>query len=306
VEPAGKGRSTPHKNDVSEIKPQQDATLASPALPALVSPVERVIVPTKRRVRVRDLIREAPVIRVLAGRDFKVKYKQSSLGPLWLVFQPLALLAGFFVAFRGLANVSTEGVPYASFALVGLSAWAFFQASLTIGTASVITNSAFVRFTPCPRPAFPVASIIASLPSFAVTAAGAIVVAAASGVLSPRVVLLPLGLVWLVALTAGIVGIVSALAVRYRDIISALPFLLQVGIFLAPVGYSIAQLSPPTRAIVELNPLTGVIEAWRWMMLAGYEVSATPIVISLVETVLLVFAGWWVFSRLETTMADDI
>jgi lipopolysaccharide transport system permease protein len=288
------------------IDVQQDATARPYQDRPLEAPIERVIVPTKRRLKLHDLVREGPVIRVLAARDFKVKYKQSMLGPLWLVFQPLALLAGFLVAFQGLADVQTSGIPYVTFALVGLSAWAFFQASMTIGAASLITNMAFVRYTPCPRPAFPVAAIIASLPSFAVTAAGALVAAAATGVLSPRVLLLPLGLAWLVALTVGVIAIVSALAVRYRDIISALPFLLQVGLFLAPVGYSLAELSSAVRVIVDLNPLTGVIEAWRWMMLDGYEASFEPLGVSLVATALLLVAGWWVFTRIETTMADEI
>jgi lipopolysaccharide transport system permease protein len=288
------------------IDVQEDAAARPYQDRPLEAPIERVIVPTKRRLKLHDLVREGPVIRVLAARDFKVKYKQSMLGPLWLVFQPLALLAGFLVAFQGLADVQTSGIPYVTFALVGLSAWAFFQASMTIGAASLITNMAFVRYTPCPRPAFPVAAIIASLPSFAVTAAGALVAAAATGVLSPRVLLLPLGLAWLVALTVGVIAIVSALAVRYRDIISALPFLLQVGLFLAPVGYSLAELSSAVRVIVDLNPLTGVIEAWRWMMLDGYEASFEPLGVSLVATALLLVAGWWVFTRIETTMADEI
>src|SRR3954463_4240649 len=101
-------------------------------------PAERLIVPTKRRIRARDLLKDASVIRVLASRDFKVKYKQSLLGPLWLVFQPLALLAGFLVAFRGLASVGTSGIPYTVFVLPGLAAWAFFQASMTIGSGSVL------------------------------------------------------------------------------------------------------------------------------------------------------------------------
>jgi lipopolysaccharide transport system permease protein len=268
--------------------------------------VERLIAPAKRRLKLRDVPREAPVIRVLAARDFKVKYKQSMLGPLWLVFQPLALLAAFLVAFRGLADVQTSGIPYAVFALVGLSAWAFFQASMTIGAASVITNIAYVRFTPCPRPAFPLAAVIASLPSFAVTATGAVLAAAATGHLSPRVVLLPLGLAWLMLLTIGVVAIAASLAVRYRDIISALPFLLQVGLFLAPVGYSLAELSPTVRVIVDLNPLTGVIEALRWMMLSGYHPAFEPIGVSLVGTLALAVGGWLIFSRLETTMADEI
>jgi lipopolysaccharide transport system permease protein len=228
------------------------------------------------------------------------------LGPLWLVFQPLMLLVAFLVAFRGLADVASSGVPYVVFALVGLTVWAFFQAAMTIGVASLITNMNYVRFTPCPRPAFPLAAIIASLPAFAVTAVLAIASAAVTGNLSPRVLLLPLALVWLILLTAGVVAIASALAVRYRDIISALPFFLQVGLFFAPVGYSLAELSTTVRTLVDLNPLTGVIEASRWMMLAGYESTFEPIATSLAGTALLAVVGWLVFSRLETTMADEI
>jgi lipopolysaccharide transport system permease protein len=277
-----------------------------PDLATLESPVERVIVPAKRRLKLRELLREGPVIRVLAARDFKVKYKQSVLGPLWLVFQPVMLLVAFLVAFRGLADVASSGVPYVVFALAGLTVWAFFQASMTIGVASLITNMNYVRYTPCPRAAFPLAAIIASLPAYAVTAAGALFAAAVTGFLSPRVLLLPLGLMWLSLLTAGVVAIGAALAVRYRDIISALPFLLQVGLFFAPVGYSLAELSTTVRALVYLNPLTGVIEATRWMMLEGYEASFEPIGTSLVGTALLGVVGWWLFSRLETTMADEI
>ena len=285
--------------DVQQASRPQD-------LSRLESPVERVIVPAKRRLKVSELLREAPVVRVLAARDFKVKYKQSMLGPLWLVFQPLALLVAFLVAFKGLGNVQTSGQPYVVFTLVGLSAWAFFQASMTIGTASLITNASFIRYTPCPRPAFPLASTIASLPSFGVTAAGALAATIIAGDLSPRVVLLPIGLLWLFVLTLGVVALASSLAVRYRDIISALPFLLQVGIFLTPIGYSLPGLSDTVRMIVQLNPLTGLIESLRWMMLSGYIPSPGSIAMSLAATTILAVAGWLVFSRLETTMADEI
>jgi len=269
-------------------------------------PALRVIVPAKRRLRLRDLPRHASVIRVIAARDFKVKYKQSLLGPLWLVFQPLALLLAFLVAFRGLGNVASSGIPYAVFALVGLCAWAFFQAAMTIGTASLVSNINFVRYTPCPRTAFPLAAIIASLPSFAITAVAAIIAAAATGQLSLRVLLLPLGLAWLLLLTAGVVGVLSVVCVRYRDVNSALPFLLQLGTFLAPVGYSLAELSTPLRYVVEANPLTGVIEGLRWMMLSGYSPIAEPIVFSLAATVVVAAAGWLLFTRRETTVADEI
>src|SRR5215207_9454652 len=193
-----------------DIELSTQAATQAPAFPPLELAEVRRIRPTKRRVKLADFYRDAPVIQVLAARDFKVKYKQSLLGPLWLVFQPLALLAAFLVAFRGLADVESSGTPYVVFALVGLTAWAFFQASMTIGTASLISNLQLVRFTPCPRLAFPVAALIASLPALGVTGLGALVVTAVTGHLSWRVVLFPVGVAWLFLLTAGVVAFSSA------------------------------------------------------------------------------------------------
>ena len=287
----------------TEIRQTQPA--AAPAIRELELPVVRVVKPVKRRLKLIDIWRAAEVIRVVAARDFKVKYKQSILGPLWLVFQPIALLAAFFVAFRNLANVQ-PGIPYSVFALTGLSIWAFFQASMTIGSASFITNIMLVRFTPCPRFAFPIAGVIASLPAWAVTTAAAVVTAAATATLSPRVLLIPLGLAWAFLLTMGFVALSASFSVRYRDILAALPFLLQVGLFLAPVAYPVQALGPTVRQLVELNPLTGLIEAWRWMIVAGYDVQPRVIGYSLLTTCLVVVAGWRTFTRLETTMADEI
>jgi homopolymeric O-antigen transport system permease protein len=289
-----------------QARASASAQMLDAAFPALEDPTERVIVPARRRLKLRHLRRDWAVIRVLAARDFKLKYQQSVLGPIWLIVQPLALLAAFLVAFRGLGNVQVNNEPYVVFTLAGLSAWSFFQASMTIGTASVITNFQYVRFTPCPRTAFPLAATLASLPSFGVVALAAVVGSAATGHLTARVLLLPLALVWLLLLTAAVIGITSSLAVRYRDVISALPLVLQVGVFLAPVGYSLASLSPTIRHLVELNPLTGVIETLRWIILGGYDPLLAPILIAAVLTVVLAIAGWRIFTRLETTMADEI
>jgi ABC-type polysaccharide/polyol phosphate export permease len=281
------------------------ATVAARDAPPLESAAIRTIVPAKRRIRLGDLHRDLPVISVLAGRDFKVKYKQSLLGPLWLVFQPFALFAGFLIAFRSRTAIG-DGIPYIVFALAGLTVWSFFQAAMTIGTSSLITNFQLVRFTPCPRLAFPIAGIIASLPSLVVPAIGAIIAAAVAGVLSPRVLLLPLALAWLFLLTVGIVALGCSLAVRFRDIISVLPFVLSLGLFLAPVAYPLAGLSTLVRDLLELNPLTGILELTRWMMLAPYQPSLRAIGIAAVVTVALVTLGLRVFARLETTMADEI
>ena len=291
---------------MSHVGLEQAATAATSPLGELEAPIERAIEPRKRRLRVRDLVREAPVIRVLAARDFKVKYKQSLLGPIWLIFQPLALLGAFFVAFRNLAGVETSGVPYLVFALVGVTVWAFFQAAMTIGTASLITNYHLVRLTPCPRPAFPLASLIASLPALAVGGVCALAAAAISGTLSPRVVLLPIAIAWLCLFTAGLVAISSALTVRFRDVMNGLPFLMQIGVFISPVGYPTSALGPTVARLVELNPLTGIIETWRWVMLDTAAPGLFPFVVAIVGTALVSVFGWRLFARLEVTMADDI
>jgi lipopolysaccharide transport system permease protein len=292
---------------MTELRGNPNAPVSLPnALVGLIDPVERVIAPAKRRIRPSDLVRYWPITRVIAARDFKVKYKQSLLGPLWLVFQPLALLLAFLVAFRGLGNVASAGVPYAVFALIGLSAWSYVQASLTIGTASLISNMPFVKYTPCPRTAFPSASMLASLPSFGITALAGIIGAAATGHLSPRVLLLPLGLAWLLVLTAGMIGVLSSLAVRFRDVNSALPFLLQLGTFIAPVGYPLSGLSPKLRTVIEINPITGIIETLRWMVLSGYRPAALSIVISAGLTAFLAVVGWRMFATREATVADEI
>ncbi len=271
----------------------------------LESSLVRTVVPAKRRIRISELHRDLPVISVLAARDFKVKYKQSLLGPLWLVLQPLLLFAGFLIAFRGRSAVG-DGIPYVVFALWGLTVWSFFQAAMTIGTASLITNYQLVRFTPCPRLAFPIAGMIASLPNLAVPAIGALVATAVTGTLSVRVLLLPLVFVWLFVFTAGVVALGSSIAVRFRDILSMLPFVLSAGLFLAPIGYSLAGLSHWLRGLIDLNPLTGILEACRWAAIRPYHPSWLAIGIALVLTVIATTAGWRVFAGLETTMADEI
>lgn len=283
----------------------QAATTAAHDALLLESTATRRVVPTKRRIRLAELHRDLPVVRVLASRDFKVKYKQSVLGPLWLLFQPLALFAGFLIAFRARGSL-IHGIPYVDFALSGLMVWSFFQAAMTIGGASMITNFNLIRFTPCPRLAFPIAAMVASVPSLAVPATGALAAAAVTGELSVRVVLLPIGFAWLFLLTVGIVILACSLAVRFRDIISVLPFALSLGLFLAPVGYPLVGLSHWLRVLIDINPLTGVLEACRWMVLAQYPPSELAIALSLLTTALAITVGWRVFTRLETTMADEI
>lgn len=273
----------------------------------LIHPLPEVrIEPARSRLRVRDVGRSAPVIRVLAIRDLKARYKQSLLGPLWIAFQPLALLAAFVVGFRGVTRVGTGPIPYAVFALAGVTMWAYFQAAMVAGTASIISNGALVMKTACPRYAFPIASLLSCLPSFVVPFVASVVAALIAGRASWRFILLPLPALWLFFVTAGVVAISSSVTVRFRDIISVLPFLLQVGAFVVPVGYPVSTLSPTLRTIVSFNPLTGAIEAWRWVVLRTVHVYMPSVYLSLAIGAVLIVSGWRIFARAEVRMADVI
>jgi lipopolysaccharide transport system permease protein len=271
----------------------------------MVLPVERVIRPTARRLRIADLWQHSPVLRVLAVRDFKVKFKQSLIGPLWLVIQPTALLAAFVVGFSNVVDVHA-GVPYALFVLVALSAWIFFSISFNMGAAAFITNNVLVRRTPCPRVTLPLAGLLTNLPALAIPSAAALVVSAANDELSLRALLLPVAFAWLLVVTGSAVLLFAGVAARYRDVVPAVPFVLQIGIFAAPIGYSLDQLSGTVSTLISLNPLTGIIETLRWMMLDSYGLPADAVLIGLASTAVIAAVAWQLFGRLEVAIADFV
>jgi lipopolysaccharide transport system permease protein len=274
----------------------------SAAVPS-VSTTNRV--PVKTRVRPADLLGYVPVVRVIATRDLKTRYKQAALGPAWVVFQPLALLAAFTIGFRHVAHVNTGGVPYILFALTGLVVWTYFQAVTMMAAGSIVNNHALVRWTSCPRLALPLATLVSNLPSFLVPAVAAAVVAAALGYLWVGWLLVPLMCLWLALLVGAGAILLAAITVRARDVLNVVPFMLQVTIFLAPVAYSTAHLSPALRALISLNPLTGLLDGWRWTLL-GMRPSVGAMAVSLGLTAAGVVVAWTLFVRLEVAMADEI
>jgi ABC-type polysaccharide/polyol phosphate export permease len=252
-----------------------------------------------------DLLTYGPLIRALASRDLKARYKQSALGPAWVVFQPLALLAAFTIGFKGVAHVHTEGVPYVLFALAGLAVWTYFQAVTMVATGSIVNNYPLVRWTACPRLALPLATLVSNLPSLVIPGLAAVIVAGAAGYLWVGSLLLPFMCLWLLALVGVTAILLSAITVRARDVLSVVPFMLQVTLFLAPVAYPTTSLSPALRALISINPLTGLLEAWRWSLL-GVPPSSTAVVISLALTAIGIVLAWRLFARLEVRMADEI
>jgi lipopolysaccharide transport system permease protein len=274
--------------------------------PPLASDERRVVLPVKRRVRIGDLWRSRFVALVLASRDLKVKYKQSLIGPPWLVLQPLGILAGLIVAFHGVANVDTGGIPYTAFALTGLTVWTAVQTTLLNGVNAFVMNAQLIRRVATPRIAFITSTVLSNLIAPAVILLGAIVVMLLTGTpISPRAVLLPLIAVWIILMTFGLLAVFASASVRFRDVSTLLPFWSQAGLFLTPVGFSLATAPGRTHDVLVFNPLTGLIEITRWSLL-GTPTEVAPLIVSAVFTVFILWFGWRTFTRLETTFADFV
>jgi ABC-type polysaccharide/polyol phosphate export permease len=261
--------------------------------------------PVKRRVRVSELWRSLDVALVVAGRDLKVKYKQSVLGPAWLILQPVGVLIGLILVFNGVTNVDTGGVPYTLFALTSLAAWTFIQLCVTGGTTVFIMNSGLVRRVAFPRSALCSAIVLANLVPAGIILAAALIGLAIDGKLPLQALLMPAFAAWFLVIAAGIVFLMSALTVRYRDLVALVPFWLQVGLFLTPVGYPLAGAPSNLEKVLALNPLSGVFELWRWCLL-GTDVATVPAITAVIGTFLLAIGGWRVFTRMEITFADYI
>lgn len=268
-------------------------------------PAMRVIDPAATRVRLGDVRGMWPVIWALAVRDFMSRYKQSVLGPLWILLRPLALVTAFTVIFDGVADVDSGGVPYPLFAVVGVAVWTFFQACLVSGVRVFLANKDLVKRVPCPRLAMPLASLVAAVPELVVVLVLALVGAVVLASLQTPLLALPLLVLWLAAFALALLLIVAPANVKYRDVGSAVPFALQGGLFLSPVGYPTSEVPDAVLPFFIANPLTGLIEAFRWSFL-GTDPYMPAVVVAGVWTIALLAVGWRVFVRTERTLADVI
>jgi lipopolysaccharide transport system permease protein len=262
-------------------------------------------VPVKRRVRLRDIWTSLPVGWMLGRRDAKIKYKQSALGPLWLVLQPLGMLLAVSVAFSSVTTIPTGGVPYIVFALVGLAVWTFVQMTITVAPQVMPSNWQLIRRSPAPRIAFITGALVAVLPPLSVVLVAAIGGAAISGYIGIEALAMPLLIVWLVVLMWGVTLLITSIGARFRDAVAVAPVLVQAGLFVTPFAYPLSTVPSTLATILAFNPASGVIEAWRWSLL-GMSPDMFAVGVGLGETVIFALLGWYVFGRMETRFSDYV
>lgn len=281
--------------------------MAATALEPVSPPAEPTVIrPTKHRIKFSDLWTTRGVAKMLGLRDVKVKYKQAALGPLWLVIAPLGMLAAVSIAFSGVTDVNTSGIPYVVFALTGLCVWTYIQLSLTIGTQALIGNATLVRRSPLPRLAFLTGSMIGNLPPFLSLLGFTVAGTLAFHHLPIQALLLPFAIAWLFLFTLATMLLLASLSVRFRDMISAMPLIIQAGIFVSPVAYSLQGAPSNIHTFLIINPVSGLIEAWRWTLLGLPDPNVPSMIVAAIWTVVLLVVGWRVFGRMEVEFADYV
>ncbi len=254
-----------------------------------------------------DLWRYRELLGFLAWRDIKVRYKQTVLGVLWALIQPAVTLVVFTFIFGKLAGMPAGSVPYPLLVLCGLLPWQLFSAAFSNASGSLVANTHLISKVYFPRLIVPLSSVAVALIDFAV-----VLVLLATLCLwwqfvpDWRIMFLPLFIVLTLVIAIGTGLWLTALTVKYRDFRFVVPFLLQVGLFLSPVGFSSTNL-PNWRFIYSLNPMVGAIDGFRWCLLRG-EPTLNPanLAISVGMALLLLASGLWYFRRTERTFADII
>lgn len=257
----------------------------------------------------RDLWRYRELLFFLAWRDVKVRYKQTLIGFVWVVLRPLLTMAVLTLVFSRIAGLGMDTtVPYALLVFAGLLPWQFFAAAFADSGNSLVGSAQMISKVYFPRIIVPLSSVLASVVDFLVTLLLLIPLMAWFGHWPGwQVLLLPvfLGVGLLVTMGAGI-GL-AALNVNYRDVRYAIPFVVQFGLYLSPVGFSASEVPETWRWLYDLNPMVGVIEGFRWSLLGGdYAASASALGNSLVLGSAMLLLSIRYFRRTERTFADVI
>ncbi len=256
----------------------------------------------------KDLWRYRELFYFLAWRDLLVRYKQTVIGIAWAVLRPLLTMLALTVVFGKLAQMPSGGVPYAILVFAALLPWQFFASSFSESGNSLISNANMISKVYFPRITIPASSMIVSFVDFLISLVLLALLMMWYGFIpGMRILLLPLFMLLAVAASLGGGLWVAALNVKYRDFRYIIPFVVQFGLYLSPVGFSSDVVPENWRMIYSLNPMVGVIDGFRWAVLGGDTLLYLPgFVLSIVIVLLILISGIIYFRKTEKIFADII
>jgi lipopolysaccharide transport system permease protein len=272
---------------------------------------ELVIKPTKKlSINLKEMLAYHELFFYFAWRDVKVRYKQTSIGILWAVLQPFIQMVVFTLFFNKAAGIGTgnSAVPYAIFSFTGLLFWNFFSQSLTRASNSLVDNQSVVTKVYFPRLLLPLTSTLVGLIDFAfafIVFIGLMIFFRVSPTLSAVLLLIPALLITFIA-ASGIGMFLAAINVKYRDVKQAVPFLIQVGLFVTPVIYPVTAIPQKFQWILYLNPMTGVINMMRSSFLNTAPINWPLTWLSIAVAIMSFILGVIYFKSKEREFADII
>ncbi len=262
-----------------------------------------------------DLWKYRELIYFMTLRDIQVRYKQTLLGAAWAVLQPVLQMVVFSMLFGGIAKISSDGLPYPLFNFAALLPWGLFSRAISDAGRSLVSNRNMITKIYFPRAVIPLASVLSGLVDFLI----AFVVLACllvyyhfmpgsnfKFVFSPALLALPLLLLLTLITAMGVSLWFAAMNVIYRDVGYILPFITQLWFFITPVVYSSSEVTGNLRLLYMLNPMTGVVEGFRWALLGTAFSAGNWLIVSVVISVLVLASGWVYFRQMERRFADEI
>jgi len=258
-------------------------------------------------LNLRDLWLYRELILFMTWRDLKVRYKQTLLGASWAVLQPFLTMVVFSIFFGNLANVPSDGVPYPIFSYTALIPWTLFSKALHDASRSLVASSHMITKVYFPRMILPLASVLAGVVDFLIAFVVLIGMMIFYGIYpTSNIWALPLFLLLALVTAVGVGLWLSALNVLYRDINYVLPFLTQFWMFLTPIAYPSSMVPQRFQTLYALNPMTGVVEGFRWALLGTGQTPGTMTLVSSVVALVLLVSGMFYFRRMERQFADMV
>jgi lipopolysaccharide transport system permease protein len=259
-----------------------------------------------RQLGLREVWAHRELLYFFVWRDLKVRYKQTAFGALWAVLQPLLLMAVFSVSLGRVKGIGPEGMPYPLFVFAGLVPWTLFASSLAGASNSLVGGEAIITKVYFPRLLLPFASVGSFLLDFLISLIALALVMLWYGVApTTAIVWVPAFAVLDVVTALGVGTFLAAVNVRYRDVKYVVPFLVQLWMFASPVVYASTLIPSQWRTLFALNPMTGVVEGFRWSLIGG-PAPDTTVVASAVASFVVLLGALVYFRRVERTFADVI
>jgi lipopolysaccharide transport system permease protein len=285
-----------------EPTPHASQGESSPVRTLVIRPVTGWSLPN-----LRELGQSADLIYFLAKRDVVVRYKQTAIGVLWAVLQPLLFAAVFTVFLGGVVDVPSGDTPYGLFALTGMTMWLFFATSIARCSESTIANAQLISKVYFPRVAIPIAAMMPAVVDFIAASVVLLGVLAVFGVFpTVKILLVPVVFAVAFAVALGLGFWLSATVVRYRDVSSIVSFMTILLLFITPILYPFSEIPDDYQPFYALNPLVGVLETWRWAMLPDASAPGLLLVIPAITGLILLASGLFFFHRVEHRFADLI